>query len=242
MLDKEEIKRNFSRSARAYDRHAGLQQAMADKLIGLLPALQPRRVLDIGCGTGYLTGKLAAKFTAAAVLGIDLAPGMIAVARRHEGQRLRFDVADGEELKGPREYDLVVSNAALQWMDAARVFNAVAPILKPGGCLAFSTFGPRTLAELRTSGFRVNSFRPAEELKAAAGNKFSRITLTAEIVKTEFPSVKELLYHLKELGANNPQTEQRADRWAFRRHKERFGVAAAPATFEIIYGLLFAVN
>jgi malonyl-CoA O-methyltransferase len=237
MLDKELIKQNFSRSAAEYDRHAAFQQQLAADLLASLPALKPKKVLDIGCGTGQLTVALAARFPQAEVVGLDLAPGMIEAAKKRGDNNVKFIVGDGEELSGEREWDLVVSNAALQWMDAARTFDGVARLLKPKGLLAFSTFGPQTLVELRTSGFQVNSFPSPDELRKVAAPLFTRVELTARTSLIGFPSVKELIYYLKELGANTAAGQRRADLSAFRRFREQHPLVTA--TFEVVGGLLF---
>ena len=95
MLDKNEISRNFSSSAVRYDEHSALQREMADDLLSLLttkPLINPSAILDIGCGTGYLTRKLAELFPAARVEGIDIAKGMIDEAQKqkrdHQRQRM----------------------------------------------------------------------------------------------------------------------------------------------------------
>jgi malonyl-CoA O-methyltransferase len=194
-------------------------------------------VLDIGCGTGWLTGELAARFPEAAVVGIDLAPGMVAVAAGQRRPNLSFLVADGEAAAGQGAFDLVVSNAALQWMDAGQVFRSVAAALRPRGLFIFSTFGPRTLYELRESGFRVNQFLSADELRALAGGLFGDIRLETMLQELSFASIRELLHHLRDLGANTPAPGRRADRPAWRRL--RAGCRGASATFELVFGLLF---
>lgn len=237
MLDKTAISDNFSRSAPQYDRHAVLQQAMAAGLLAKLPDIKPQNILDLGCGTGTLTRELAAKFPAARVVGLDLAPGMIEIANGRAGGNVAFRVGDGEVLEGEKEWDLVVANAALQWMDAAAVFARVARALKPHGLFAFTTFGPQTLLELRTGGFAVNRFLSAEELNLLAAPLFARAEIAAETRLSGFSSLKELLHYLKELGANTPEYRPRAELSAFRRFRERHPLVTA--TFEVITGLLF---
>jgi len=239
MLDKQQISENFSRSARDYDRHALLQKVMADDLLAKLRGLNPKAVLDIGCGTGYLTRKLAEMFPRAEVLGIDIASGMIEVANRQKRSNLLFSVGDGEGVKGRGKYDLVVSNASLQWMNAEKVFRGVHKILKPGGQFAFTTFGPRTLRELKESGFRVNHFLSAEELKQIIGTKFAAMSVQSSIAGQKFKSVKELICHFKEIGANATHPGNKVDMEAFRKYREKFGGKEfVPVSYEVICGLI----
>ncbi len=233
MLDKELIKKNFSRSAKEYDKHAVLQKEMADRLLSSLPQIDPKRVLDIGCGTGYLAEKLAEKFPQAEIVGIDIAPGMIEAAGKRKRGNLFFRVDDGEELKEKEKYNLVVSNASLQWMEAPKVFASVAALLDTGGIFTFTTFGPATLRELRECGFRVNDFPEVEELEKQLQQNFSNIYLTSRIVRQTFKSVRELACHLKELGAQATDRNERMKLPSFKRQGEFM------ATFEIIYGTIF---
>lgn len=242
MLDKRIISRNFSQSARDYDKHAVLQKALANELLSLAGKLEPKRILDIGCGTGYLTRRLAETFPKAEVIGIDIAPGMIEVARNKNSRaNLNFIAGDGEDI--PLEnltFDLVVSNASLQWMDAKRVFAGAHKVLNPGGRFIFTTFGPQTLRELKVSGFRVNKFLSVVELKGIAGNLFSTIRLKSKIVRQRFEGVKELIYHLKEIGAQS--ADKRKSEYslsAFKEYKEKFSSnGCIYATYELIYGII----
>ncbi|WP_027480630.1 methyltransferase domain-containing protein [Deinococcus pimensis] len=97
--------------------------------------LTPRRVIDLGCGSGELTAHLARVFEHAEVTGLDSSPEMLARAREHAGERLTFREDRIEDVDG--EYDLVLSNAALQWVPnhhalLPRLWTRVAP----GGALA----------------------------------------------------------------------------------------------------------
>ena len=232
MLDKEQIRKNFSRSAREYEKHAVLQKSMADDLLSLLPAIDPKKILDIGCGTGYLTGRLAEKFPAAEIVGIDIAPGMIEVAEKRKSDHLLFRVDDGEEVKGKNEYGLVVSNASLQWMEAPKVFAGVAGSLETGGIFAFTTFGPGTLIELKGRGFRVNDFPATEELEKQLKQDFGNISLSARTVRQTFKSIRDLVYHLKELGAQATDQSNKVKFPSFKRQGE------VMATFEQIFAIM----
>ncbi len=101
---------------------------------GVVELLQPRageQVLDLGCGTGHLTHKIAE--TGAQVVGVDASPSMIGQARQNF-PNLRFVLQDAAALTFNQEFDAVFSNAALHWMlDPAAVVNAVSKALRPGG-------------------------------------------------------------------------------------------------------------
>lgn len=238
MLDKEKIAENFSRSAPNYDQHAVLQKKLADEIFSRLTAysLQLSTILDIGCGTGYLTAKLADLFPQAQITGIDIAPGMIEVARQNNCRKnIRYEVMDAEKLTFRKaSFDLIVSNASLQWMDTRFVFYSVAKLLRSGGLFLFKTFGPKTLQELRQSGFRVNNFPTVEELQRDAKNIFSRADFASKTVKLKFDNAKELINHLKELGAQATDKNKEVGRETIKLLRSGENTTAS---FEVISGL-----
>ncbi|MGD9484074.1 trans-aconitate 2-methyltransferase [Streptomyces sp. TRM70308] len=134
-----------------YLRHADHRTRPFLDLLARLPELpagpRPPRIADLGCGPGNVTRLLADRWPDAHVTGYDSSPEMLAAARAHAGPtpgggRLDFapgDIADWE----PQEpYDLIVSNAALQWVPGhADRFKSWLEALPPGGVLAFQVPG-----------------------------------------------------------------------------------------------------
>jgi len=100
----------------------------------LLQWLNPKpgdSILDIGCGTGQLTAKIAE--SGAEVVGIDSAATMIAKARQNY-PHLRFEVADVRNLQTDKTFDAVFSNATLHWIkEADAAIASIHQALKPGG-------------------------------------------------------------------------------------------------------------
>jgi trans-aconitate methyltransferase len=113
-----------------YAQHAHFVPALGQPVLDLLKPRAGERVLDLGCGDGVLTEKIAA--AGATVIGVDAGPDMIAAARR---RGLEAQVMDGQRLTFNGEFDAVFSNAALHWMkaDPDAVIVGVRRALKPGG-------------------------------------------------------------------------------------------------------------
>ena len=129
--------------ARAYDR--GVQTAFVDVLPTLVEDLVgdlrgARRLLDVGCGPGQFTVLAAERLTGAEVWGIDLAPTMIELARRHAAAsaaagRLHFEVADVARLPFPdAHFDAVMSSGSIKhWPDALAGLREIHRVLASGG-------------------------------------------------------------------------------------------------------------
>ncbi|MDX1576537.1 MAG: methyltransferase domain-containing protein [Kiloniellales bacterium] len=112
-----------------YRRNAGFVAELGAPLLDLLTPEPGDKVLDLGCGDGALTEKLAAR--GAVVVGVDASAEQVAAAR---ARGLDARVADGEALAFEAEFDAVLSNAALHWMTRPdAVIDGVWRALKPGG-------------------------------------------------------------------------------------------------------------
>ena len=116
---------------------------------GVLELLEPKpgeRILDLGCGTGHLTEKIAE--VGARVIGVDRSPEMIRQAKE-KYPALRFEVMDARELTLDGPFDAVFSNATLHWInEPARVIAGIAKLLKPGGRFVAEFGGKGNTAEL----------------------------------------------------------------------------------------------
>ena len=109
-------------------------------LVNRIGATSPRRVVDLGCGSGELTALLAERWPSAAVEGIDSSAEMIASAQPHDRVTLR--VGEVESWTPSPDIDVLVSNATLQWVPTHReLLAAWAAALPPDGWLAFQVPG-----------------------------------------------------------------------------------------------------
>ncbi|MCP1372936.1 malonyl-ACP O-methyltransferase BioC [Dyella lutea] len=156
-LDRVRVRRNFARAARSYEQHDALQQEVQKLLLDRLGFYleTPQRVLDVGAGTGRGSALLKDRYGKAEVIAVDLAVPMLQAAKKHSRWLKPFQrvCADATALPFPdHSVDVLHSNLCFQWIDdLAALFGECARVLKPGGLLAFSTFGPDTLKELRAA-------------------------------------------------------------------------------------------
>jgi malonyl-CoA O-methyltransferase len=218
------IRRNFARRAWSYDRHACMQRLMAQGLVAVAREVmgRARRILEIGCGTGYLTQLLRQANQEARLVALDLDASLVETARRRlkAAAGVEWLVADGEvPLRG--EYDLIIANATFQWFTRpAETLANYYRSLSPGGSLSFSTLGPRTFQELagaldqaaKSLNLSNSPKIPAQDfgdgatwsdLLSRAG--FRQVQLSREMVTASFPSVREFLKALQATGATNPR-------------------------------------
>ncbi len=118
-----------------YGRYADQRGRPFFELTARIAAQAPRTVLDLGCGSGELTVTLAQRWPGARVRGIDASPEMI--ARAPGDGAVDFSVGSAAELSAAG-LDVLVSNAALQWVPEHReLLTRWAGELEPGGWLAF---------------------------------------------------------------------------------------------------------
>src|SRR5262245_32639866 len=162
-FDKQRIRRNFTRAASAYDAAAVISREVCARLLERLDVMRlaPRQILDAGSGTGVAAGMLIRRYPRAHVSAVDLTLRMLrAQPRRGKwGNSVRAALGRGavHPICGDFErlpvhsgaIDLAASNLALHWSDQpAAAFAEMHRVLRPGGLLAFTTFGPDTLKEL----------------------------------------------------------------------------------------------
>lgn len=225
MIDKEKLKRRFSRNANQYDKYAKVQKKMGDVLIEKIKSTKCRykNILEIGCGTGYVTTALFELFKDSNITAVDIAPGMINhVKSKLLDKRVEFICADAEEMDFDKKYDLIISNATFQWFNnLENTLKKLADTLAPGGFMFFSTFGKNTFTELKKcyqkasvyfgikdTIYSSQPFLSLEDYKKICSSIFNeKFTLSfMETYEYEyFNCCKDFLYSIKKIGANNSQ-------------------------------------
>ena len=143
---------SFSKHVKTYDRHAQLQRSMAERLAALIPNPFPQKILEIGCGTGVFTRHLLARSPSTLILN-DIAPLMIEYLKNHleVPSDSKFLVGNAERIHIPK-VKLIAGNAVFQWFqNPQNTLQRFHTSLEKEGYLAFSTFGPKTLEEFRST-------------------------------------------------------------------------------------------
>lgn len=213
--EKSRIKRSFGAASGTYDSVAGLQRNVG---IELLQSVDVKKltgtVLDLGCGTGFLTSELMAHSKHESTFALDIAFSMLQTtrARLSDKRNISYLCADAEQLPlAELSIDSVFSNLALQWCrNLDTVFSGIKRALKPGGRLIFSTFGPQTLHELKSAWSVVDHYSHVNDFYSETRLKqflqlaaFKNINFKTKLYTPRYESVRTLMMELKHLGANH---------------------------------------
>jgi malonyl-CoA O-methyltransferase len=267
-FDQRHIRRAFSRSAAGYDAAAALQHEVEKRLMESLDyfalrtgsdGTEPGVVLDVGCGPAHAAAAMRKRWPKARVIALDLAMPMLREAKKQAGWWKPFSrvcadlralpIADGS-------VDVLFSNLSLQWVDdLPAAFANFRRVMKPGGLLVCSTFGPETLQELRDAFAQgdaaphVSPFPPIAQFGDAlvmAG--FRDPVLDRDRFTLTYDDLPRLMRELRAMGATNALHRRRHTLTG----RARFAAAAAayeplrrddgklPSTWEVLYAHAWA--
>jgi len=259
-LPARDVARSFGAASRGYDAAAQLQTEVREELLSRLALLKsaPQAVLDLGCGTGAGARAIKQRFRRAQVTAADLSPPMLAEARRHSRfwRPIRCVEADARRLPfEPASFDLVFTNLMLQWVQPLDPALAeIRRVLRPGGLLLASSFGPLTLTELRAAwaaaddGVHVNEFIDMHDFGGALQRAgFAEPVLDVDRHLRHYPDAAALMKSIKDIGAHNVHAARRrglTGRVAFGRmvaaYEAMRASAGLPATWQVVYAVAWA--
>lgn len=205
-----QIQRCFNRAAPGYQKLAIAQQYMGELLWQARPQESPQQMIDLGCGPGHWTARLAAHYPDAQVLGVDLSPAMLHQARGCYPS-LAWIQADAALLPlASASQNLVFSNLAIQWCpNSKQLFREIHRILKPGGRALISSLLPGSLMEISQAwqeagvASRVVDFVPLVDYQQALQEAgFQEIQLEARQEVFYYPTSRDLLQSITGVGAS----------------------------------------
>ena len=259
-IDKRRARHAFDQAATSYDQVAELQREMGDRLLSRLEyiRIEPGVVLDIGSGTGVISEKLRKRYKNAKVMAVDFAHSMLMQARKRGSwlRKLPCLCADAEAIPlADNSVDLIVSNAMLQWCnDPEAVFREWLRVMRPGGVLMFTTFGPGTLSELQQAWAAVDDYPHVSRFAdmhdigdALLGGGWEGPVMDIDRFTLTYSDVKGLMRDIKSLGAGNAAVNRqrsltgKGKMAAMIEAYEAFRTESnLPASYEVVYGHAWA--
>ncbi|ASQ91440.1 malonyl-[acyl-carrier protein] O-methyltransferase BioC [Prosthecochloris sp. GSB1] len=219
------VRQRFGKRLQGYHRHAFIQREMAERLAEMtaahLPEGRAERLLEVGAGSGALTGALLSRVRAGAFYANDLVPecremveNAAALCNVPLAGFLAGDIERCDCL--PERLDLVASGATVQWLDDLPGFlRRMAGVLLPGGLLAFSTFGPDNMREIRSIESVGLHYHSLAALREMAREHFDVLDACEDRRRLDFTGPEAVLRHISGTGVNG--LDRRA--WTKSRHR-----------------------
>jgi len=265
-IDRVQMRKAFDRAASIYDASAVLQKEVGMRLAERLDILKlkPKRILDLGTGTGDALPGLIKKYPDAEIYALDIAEGMLQQARKKLSWwqrfcgKVKFISAEAERLPlADNSIDMVISNLALQWCDdLPLVFKELQRILIPDGAVLFTTFGPDSLKELRAAWLQADSeihIHPFIDMHdigdAMLNSSLAEPVMDMEIITVTYDDAWDIMRDLKNIGAHNvaidrpryltgkQRIKKVIEHYETYRHEGKL-----PVTYEIVYGHAWSVD
>lgn len=265
MLQKEAVRKAFSRAAKTYDQHAEVQAEVEARFLARVESRfaglpDPSRILEIGCGTGRGAAALLELFPRSTLLALDFCPEMIACAQRRWSAtesllgRVEGRAVDAESFApevGDR-FGLVASSGVFQWFaDLQSFFARTAGWLAPSGELHFALFGARTFYELNETLSALERPAASREAEVPAARFAIRSSISRWLAESftdsnvetvtlvrEYPDLLSLLRNLHHTGTHGRQWRGSLSPGRLRRWEAAYRerFGAVLATYEIHFG------
>jgi len=247
------ISRHFTDANGAFDLHNAVYRDVAERMMSRLDllAIEPTRILDLGCRNGYQFNALEQRFGKAKIIGLD--PGRVtekAPRRWWPKRSTARSCISGDPHELPfedGEFDLVVSNLLLPWChDPQKVFAEVFRVLASDAAFLFTSAGPDTLQEYQAVWAQIDSALHVFGLEdmhkigdALLAVGFDAPVLDREQIQVDYPSIDALQDELRLIGATNVAFGRRAGLMSPNVRnllKERAGAGRFPVTLELVHG------
>lgn len=247
LADRHRVEAAFN-CAEEYSTNAGIQRPIAQRLASRIAKLdlpQSPRILEIGCGTGFLTQELMGQGLGGDWLITDKAPSMVDRCRKTVGEAAArsFATLDGEygmaDHKG--HYDLICASMAMQWFDdLPAAVSRLLENLRPGGHLLFNTLASGTFKEWREAhhdtgqGDGAISFPTIASLRDMMA-KFGPVEFSVEHLPESHSNAREFLTRLKLMGAATARRDHRPlTPAALKQVMARFDDLGSHVTYEVV--------
>lgn len=208
-INKNRVSQRFGKKCLSYHQHAGIQkeiaQILASKIISN-PDINMHKVLEVGCGTGFLTKEILRQFNPSKYFLNDLSLEMLEVCSQLSYKYFQvFDYlpGDAESIAFPKQVNLLISASTMQWFDDPSCFiQKVSDSLASDSYFAFSTFGPQNFREIKTLTSYSLNYLYRNEWHQLLNDDFEIIESFEWQQSLFFEDGIQVLKHIKQTGVN----------------------------------------
>lgn len=252
-----EIGKAFNKHATEYEKAALIQQEIGQRLFERLDFLkiEPKYVLDLGCGSGFFTAQLKKKYPKATVIGLDLAHAMLLQAKKKQGLWRKWPLVNADMLQMPFPtgiFDLVFANQVIHWGHAMpEVFRELNRVMNTNACLMFTTLGPDTFKELKQAWQGVNAFAHVNNFvdmhdlgDSLLAEHFLEPVVDMEFLSLHYKTLPQLVRSLKSQGVKNIHPQRNhglTSRASWGKFEHNYSLMCTkegkyPLSYEVVYG------
>lgn len=257
MNSNKEICNAFNRCAKQYEQAAKVQEEIGRRLFERLDYLKinPRYVLDLGCGTGLFSRELKKKYPDALVISLDLAFEMLKQTQKKQRLWRKWPLTCGDMAHLPFAdgvFDLVFANQVVHWVNPLSTgVSEINRVMRADGCLMFSTLGPDTFTEIRQSFAsadlfaHTNMFADMHDVgDCLMKERFLDPVMDMERLTVHYPNLQNLVRALKDQGVRNVNSARNpglTGRQVWTTFEKAYQTLCAengsyPLTYEVVYG------
>ncbi|MBS83430.1 MAG: malonyl-[acyl-carrier protein] O-methyltransferase BioC [Gammaproteobacteria bacterium] len=246
---KYKLLKSFNKSAKQYDKYSIVQQEVANRLIDRIKMIKinPKKILDIGSGTGYLSNKLKKIFPKSEIVCMDISSDMINLSKEKYSNLLHL-VADADDLPFKSlSFDFVISSFTFHWCkNIEKILSKITKILDNNGLLIFATVGPDTLNELDNMFKAIDNKKHVNDFldmhiygDMLLSHNYKDPVVDMEKIKLEYPDLKTAIKSLRGTGSNVLLSE-RSNEKVVDKIKNLYSDNISSNIFSLTYEVIYA--
>lgn len=207
--DKHKIGERFWKNKETYKQQASVQKILCEYFTTTLISYDfpLQHILEIGCGTGFLTEEILKQIQPISYTANDIAENMKyeidSIATKYHYPNLTFLAGDAEKIKFPKQLDTIISTSTLQWFyDIPSFFKKTHESLSSDGIFAFSTFGLQNFIEIKNTLEKGLDYLPEQKIKEYLEPYFTIINCSEWTENLWFNTPHDVLQHIKQTGVS----------------------------------------
>ena len=234
-----------------------IQREIGSRLLARLDyiKLKPRKILDLGSGSGVFSEALKKKYRQAQIVSLDISFPMLQMIQKRQSWRRKWHSVQANMIHMPfptGTFDLIFANQTIHWYQPAMpVLQEIHRIMCPDACFLFTTLGPDTFLEMRAAWAHADDYAHTNTFldmhdwgDALMHVPFQDPVMDQEKITCHYPSLLDLLNSLKKQGVRNMHAHRNPGLTgvqAYRRFEQAYRQCKTaqgkfPLTYEVVYG------